>query len=45
LFEDGVIPEELLNVTDPIEYNYIIVRLKKDFNDKNKSEFLKYMNL
>lgn len=45
LFEGQVIPDELLNVTDPIEYNYIIVRLKKDFNEKNKSEYLKYMNL
>lgn len=45
LFEEGQIPEELLRVTDPIEYNYILVRLKKDFNEKNKSEFLRYMNL
>lgn len=45
LFEDGEIPEELLNISDPVEYNYILVRLKKDFNEKNKSEFLKYMNL
>jgi hypothetical protein len=45
LFEDGVIPEELLNVKDPIEYNYLLVRLKKDFNEKNRSEYMKYMNL
>ena len=45
LFEDNVVPEELRNITDPIEYNYIIVRLKKDFNDKNRSEYIKYMNL
>lgn len=45
LFEDGVIPDELLEITDPVEYNYILIRLKKDFNDKNKSDFLKYMNL
>ena len=45
LFENGVIPEELLNIADPIEYNYILVRLKKDFNEKNKSEYIKYMNL
>lgn len=38
-------PEDLLNITDPIEYNYLLVRLKKDFNDKNKSEYMKYMNL
>jgi len=45
LFENGVIPEELLDITDPVEYNYILVRLKKDFNEKNKSEYIKYMNL
>lgn len=45
LFENGVVPEELLNIADPIEYNYILVRLKKDFNEKNKSEYIKYMNL
>lgn len=45
LFEDGKIPPELLKITDPIEYNYLIVRLKKEFNDKHKSEYLKYMHL
>ena len=45
LFEDGVIPEELLSITDPIEYNYLIVRLKKDFNEKHRSDYLKYMHL
>ena len=45
LFEDGIIPDELLSITDPVEYNYILIRLKKDFNDKNKSDFMKYMNL
>ena len=45
LFENGEIPEELLNITDPIEYNYLIVRLKKDFNEKHRSEYLKYMQL
>lgn len=45
LFEDGVIPEELQNITDPVEYNYLLIRLKKDFNDQTKSEYLKYMNL
>jgi len=39
LFEDAEIPEELLNITDPIEYNYLLVRLKKEFNDKNRSEY------
>jgi hypothetical protein len=45
LFEDGVIPKELLAITDPIEYNYLIVRLKKDFNEKHRSEYLRYMHL
>lgn len=45
LFEDGAIPDELRQVTDPIEFNYLLVRLKKDFNDKNKSEYIKYMGL
>lgn len=45
LFENGAVPEELLDITDPVEYNYILVRLKKDFNDKNKSDYIKYMNL
>lgn len=45
LFENGEIPKELINITDPIEYNYLIVRLKKEFNEKHKSEYLKYMNL
>ena len=45
LFEDGIIPEELANITDPIEYNYILVRLKRDFNELHKSEYMKYMNL
>ena len=45
MFEDGEIPEELNNITDPVEYNYILIRLKKEFNEKNKSKFLNYMNL
>jgi len=45
LFEDGKVPEELLQVTDPSEYNYLVVRLKKEFNDKTRSEYMKYMNL
>jgi hypothetical protein len=45
LFEDGVVPEELASITDPIEYNYILVRLKRDFNESHKSDYLKYMNL
>lgn len=45
LFEGGVVPDELLQISDPIEYNYILVRMKKDFNEKNKSEYIKYMNL
>jgi hypothetical protein len=40
-----VVPDELKNISDPLEYNYLLVRLKKDFNDKTRSEFLKYMNL
>ena len=45
LFEDGLIPAELLEITDPIEYNYLIVRLKKEFNEKHRSDYLKYMHL
>lgn len=45
LFEDGQIPHELLQITDPIEYNYLIVRLKKEFNEKHRSEYLRYMHL
>ena len=45
LFENGQVPEELLAITDPIEYNYLVVRLKKEFNDKTRSEYMKYMNL
>lgn len=45
LFEDGVIPPELMNITDPIDYNYLIVRLKKEFNEKHRSDYLRYMHL
>eukprot|EP00351_Strombidinopsis_sp_SopsisLIS2011_P000951 CAMPEP_0116888580 /NCGR_PEP_ID=MMETSP0463-20121206/23674_1 /TAXON_ID=181622 /ORGANISM="Strombidinopsis sp, Strain SopsisLIS2011" /LENGTH=113 /DNA_ID=CAMNT_0004553631 /DNA_START=320 /DNA_END=661 /DNA_ORIENTATION=+ len=45
LFEHGEIPEELAAITDPIEYNYLLVRLRKEFNEKHKSNYLKYMNL
>lgn len=45
LFEDEVIPRELLQITDPIEYNYLIVRLKKEFNEKYRSDYLRYMHL
>jgi hypothetical protein len=45
LFEDGIVPEELSNITDPIEYNYILVRLKRDFNENHRSDYMKYMNL
>jgi hypothetical protein len=34
-----------LAITDPIEYNYLLVRLRKEFNEKHKSAYLKYMNL
>ena len=45
LFDDGAIPSELLGITDPIEYNYLIVRLKKEFNEKHRSDYLRYMHL
>lgn len=45
LFMDGKIPDEIYNIEDPMEYNYLLVKLKKEFNDKTRSEFLKYMNL
>jgi len=40
-----LIPQELLQITDPIEYNYLIVRLKKEFNEKHRSDYLRYMHL
>jgi hypothetical protein len=45
LFEKGEIPEEIAGITDPVEYNYLMVRLRKEFNDKHKSNYLKYMAL
>ena len=45
MFDKGEIPEELAAITDPIEYNYLLVRLRKEFNEKHKSNYLKYMNL
>ena len=45
MFEDGVIPEEITSITDPVEYNYLMVRLRKEFNDKHKSTYLNYMAL
>ena len=45
LFDKGEIPEELAAITDPIEYNYLLVRLRKEFNEKHKSNYLRYMNL
>lgn len=45
LFEKGEIPEEIAAITDPVEYNYLMVRLRKEFNDKHKSNYLKYMSL
>ena len=37
----GEIPEELAAITDPIEYNYLLVRLRKEFNEKHKSNYHK----
>ena len=37
LFENGIVPDEILAITDPVEYNYLMVRLRKEFNDKHKS--------
>jgi hypothetical protein len=34
-----------LTITDPIEYNYLLLRLKKEFNEKHRSEYLRYMHL
>ena len=45
LFMDDKVPNEIHNIEDPMEYNYLLVKLKKEFNDKTRSEFLKYMNL
>jgi len=45
LFESGEIPEEIASITDPVEYNYLMVRLRKEFNEKHKSNYLRYMNL
>jgi hypothetical protein len=43
LFDKGEIPEEIAEITDPVEYNYLMVRLRKEFNDKHN--YLKYMAL
>lgn len=40
LFMDGEVPEELRYIEDPIEFNYLLVKLKKEFNDKTRSEYL-----
>ena len=40
-----MVPNELLSINDPIEYNYLIVRLKKEFNEKHRSDYLRYMHL
>ena len=45
LFDKGEIPDEIAAITDPVEYNYLMVRLRKEFNDKHKSNYLKYMAL
>jgi len=45
LFVDGKIPEELLDIEDPLQFNYLLVQFKKDFNDWTHSDFLKYMKL
>ena len=45
LFENNEIPEEIAAITDPVEYNYLMVRLRKEFNEKHKSGYLKYMSL
>lgn len=45
LFDSGEIPEEIASITDPVEYNYLMVRLRKEFNEKHKSNYLRYMNL
>ena len=45
LFIDGKIPAELLEIEDPLQFNYLLVQFKKEFNDRTHSEFLKYMKL
>jgi hypothetical protein len=45
LFDSGEIPEEIASISDPVEYNYLMVRLRKEFNEKHKSNYLRYMNL
>jgi hypothetical protein len=45
LFDSGEIPEEIAAITDPVEYNYLMVRLRKEFNEKHRSNYLRYMNL
>ena len=34
-----------MEIEDPMLFHYLLVKLKKDFNDKNRSAYLKYMNL
>lgn len=45
LFVDGTIPEELLEIDDPLQFNYLLVQFKKEFNDRTHSDYIKYMNL
>lgn len=45
LFPHGHIPESLRGIVDPLEFNYLLVKLKKDFNEANRSKFLDYMQL
>ena len=45
LFPHGHIPESLKGIVDPLEVNYLLVKLKKDFNEANRSKFLTYMQL
>ena len=45
MFENNEIPEEIASITDPVEYNYLMVRLRKEFNEKHKSGYLRYMSL
>ena len=45
LFMDGWIPDEFFDAKDPMQFNYLLVKFKKEFNDRTHSEFMNYMKL
>ena len=42
LFPDGKVPDELKDIDDPMQWNYLLVKFKKEFNERTHSEFIDY---